>query len=84
MALFISFKQIVESEAALVYGAFKPEFDKLVVGTLSLPISIPGTSYHRGVQVCLENVDLIFNMELIAIKEIYNRCQYPIIKWNPQ
>ncbi|KAK9277140.1 hypothetical protein L1049_006679 [Liquidambar formosana] len=51
MAFFVSFKQIVEIESASsIYKAFKSEFDKLVIGTLSLPINIPGTNYHRGFQ----------------------------------
>ncbi|KAJ4710723.1 Cytochrome P450 [Melia azedarach] len=50
MALFIAFKQIVEVESGQIYETFKPEFDKLLIGTLSLPINIPGTNYHRGFQ----------------------------------
>ncbi|KAE8710166.1 Cytochrome P450 85A1 [Hibiscus syriacus] len=48
MALWVSFKQIVEKEPTTFYEIFKPEFDKLLVGTLSLPINIPGTNYHHG------------------------------------
>ena len=51
MALFIPFKQIMEAESASMYESFKREFDKLVVGTISLPINIPGTSYYHGFQV---------------------------------
>ncbi|KAL6332039.1 hypothetical protein AAG906_020398 [Vitis piasezkii] len=36
------------TESASIYETFKREFDKLVEGTLSLPINIPGTSYHHG------------------------------------
>ncbi|KAK2975935.1 hypothetical protein RJ640_008035 [Escallonia rubra] len=50
MALFVSFKQIVETESAAFYEAFKVEFDKLVLGSLSLPINIRGTNYHQGFQ----------------------------------
>ncbi|XP_021910193.1 cytochrome P450 85A-like [Carica papaya] len=50
MALLMALKQIVEGESSLFYERFKTEFDKLVLGTLSLPINIPGTNYHRGVQ----------------------------------
>ena len=53
MALLISFKQIVENEPTSLYEIFRPEFDKLLVGTLSLPINIPGTNYHHGFQVHL-------------------------------
>ncbi|XP_007045811.2 PREDICTED: cytochrome P450 85A [Theobroma cacao] len=50
MALSISFKQILEKESTSLYEIFKPDFDKLLVGTLSLPINIPGTNYHHGIQ----------------------------------
>ncbi|KAF7132327.1 hypothetical protein RHSIM_Rhsim09G0125800 [Rhododendron simsii] len=48
MALLIAFKQIMEIESDSIYEAFQAEFDKLMAGTLSLPINIPGTTYHRG------------------------------------
>ncbi|KAM7464443.1 hypothetical protein LguiA_032564 [Lonicera macranthoides] len=48
MALFIAFNHIVEDEPTSVYDAFKLEFDKLVLGSLSLPVNFPGTNYHRG------------------------------------
>ena len=51
MALFIAFKQIMEIESNSIYEAFKAEFDKLMVGSLSLPINIPGTNYYRGFMV---------------------------------
>ncbi|CAK9142436.1 unnamed protein product [Ilex paraguariensis] len=50
MALFISFKLIVDTESSSVYDAFKAEFSKLLIGSLSLPINFPGTNYHRGFQ----------------------------------
>ncbi|KAI5678868.1 hypothetical protein M9H77_09818 [Catharanthus roseus] len=50
MAFYIALKQIVEEESDSIYQSFKAEFDKLVVGTLSLPINLPGTNYHRGFQ----------------------------------
>lgn len=51
MALLIPFKLIVEKAPTSLYEILKPEFDKLLVGTISLPIYIPGTSYHHGFQV---------------------------------
>ncbi|CAM8950472.1 unnamed protein product [Rhodiola kirilowii] len=49
MALYISFRQIIETESSsTLFNAFKQEFDKLYTGTLSLPINIPGTNYHLG------------------------------------
>ncbi|KAJ4973219.1 hypothetical protein NE237_007589 [Protea cynaroides] len=50
MALLSSLKQIAGDDADLVREAFKPEFQKLVLGTISLPINIPGTNYHIGLQ----------------------------------
>lgn len=51
MALLSSLKQIAEIDSALFSQEFKQEFYKLVLGTLSLPIGIPGTNYRRGFQV---------------------------------
>ncbi|XP_044489546.1 cytochrome P450 85A-like [Mangifera indica] len=50
MALLIAFKQIVEKESSQIYDTFKKEFDKLVVGTISFPINLPGTKYNYGLQ----------------------------------
>ncbi|KAF8408236.1 hypothetical protein HHK36_007381 [Tetracentron sinense] len=50
MALLSSLKQIAGMESGPVCEAFKPEFYKLVLGTLSLPIDLPGTNYRRGFQ----------------------------------
>lgn len=51
MALLSSLIQIAGAEAGLISPTFKPEFFKLVVGTLSLPIDLPGTQYRSGLQV---------------------------------
>nr|DAD35090.1 TPA_asm: hypothetical protein HUJ06_005730 [Nelumbo nucifera] len=48
MALLVSLMQIVGHESNLIVEAFKSEFYKLVLGTLSLPISLPGTNYSNG------------------------------------
>ena len=53
MAFFISFKQILEAESSSVYESIKMEFDKLVLGTISLPIYLPGSSYYKSYQVCV-------------------------------
>ncbi|CAN1126483.1 Cytochrome P450 85A1 [Linum perenne] len=51
MALLSSLKQIAgAAESGTFTEAFMPEFFKLVLGTLSLPIDLPGTSYRRGFQ----------------------------------
>ncbi|KVI02616.1 cytochrome P450 [Cynara cardunculus var. scolymus] len=50
MALLSSLKQISGIESCSLSKEFMPEFCKLVLGTLSLPINLPNTSYHRGLQ----------------------------------
>lgn len=51
MAFLTGFTQIAEAEFSSVYGKFKSEFDKLLIGSLSLPINLPGTRYYRGFKV---------------------------------
>ena len=51
MALLSSLKQIAGIESGPMAREFKPEFFKLVLGTLSLPIDLPGTNYRHGIQV---------------------------------
>lgn len=55
MALLSSLKQIAGAESGLISPTFNPEFFKLVLGTLSLPIDLPGTNYRNGLQVDLPN-----------------------------
>ncbi|CAL5353066.1 unnamed protein product [Camellia sinensis] len=50
MAFSSSLNQIASIEWESMFGEFMPEFFKLVLGTLSLPINFPGTNYHRGFQ----------------------------------
>ncbi|KAI8026189.1 Cytochrome P450 85A1 [Camellia lanceoleosa] len=50
MAFLSSLSQIASIEWESMSGEFMPEFFKLVLGTLSLPINFPGTNYHRGFQ----------------------------------
>lgn len=51
MAFLIGSTQVAEAELSAVYEEFKLEFDKLLIGSLSLPINLPGTSYYRGFEV---------------------------------
>jgi brassinosteroid-6-oxidase 1 len=51
MALLSSLKQIAGIESSSISQPFMIEFFKLVLGTLSLPIDLPGTNYRRGFQV---------------------------------
>ncbi|KAL6526316.1 hypothetical protein OROMI_029956 [Orobanche minor] len=50
MAFLSSLRQIASKEASSISQAFMPEFFKLVLGTLSLPINLPKTNYYRGFQ----------------------------------
>lgn len=50
MALYVSYREIFGTDSSTLFDAFRKEFDKLHMGTLSLPISIPGTNYHVGFQ----------------------------------
>ncbi|CAJ1931861.1 unnamed protein product [Sphenostylis stenocarpa] len=50
MAFFISMKAVVESEPHSFLESFKATFDKMAVGTISLPFKIPGTEYYRGIK----------------------------------
>lgn len=69
MALLSSLKQIAGIESGSISEVFMPEFFKLVLGTLSLPIDLPNTNYRRGLKVnlitkwvslCLANFVYIF------------------------
>jgi len=51
MAFLSSLKQIAGMESSSISQPFMTEFFKLVLGTLSLPINLPGTNYRRGLQV---------------------------------
>ena len=51
MSLLSSLNQIAGKESTSMSQQFMPEFFKLVLGTLSLPINLPGTNYHSGFQV---------------------------------
>lgn len=53
MAFLIAFKLIAEAESDSIYNRFKAEFDKLLIGSLSLPINLPGTSYYHGLKVSI-------------------------------
>jgi brassinosteroid-6-oxidase 2 len=55
MALLLSLKQVMSMNSGPKAEAFMLEFYKLVEGTISMPINLPGTSYRRGFQA-RENV----------------------------
>lgn len=55
MAFLSSLKQIAGIESTSLAQEFMSEFFNLVLGTLSLPINLPNTNYHRGFQVEFQN-----------------------------
>lgn len=59
MALLSSLKQIAGIETGSISRRFMLEFFKLVLGTLSLPINLPGTDYRRGFQARKNIVDIL-------------------------
>ncbi|XP_027079465.1 cytochrome P450 85A1-like [Coffea arabica] len=59
MAFVSSLKQIAGIESGTIAQEFMPEFFMLVLGTLSLPINLPRTNYHRGLQARKNIVSLL-------------------------
>ncbi|XP_065036426.1 cytochrome P450 85A1-like isoform X2 [Musa acuminata AAA Group] len=73
MALMSALKQIASIETGPVSESLKTEIFKLVLGTLSLPINIPGTNYYRGFKARKNLVGLL--RRLIEERRI-SRCSY--------
>ncbi|KAK7266614.1 hypothetical protein RIF29_19263 [Crotalaria pallida] len=73
MAFLSSLKQIAGIESSSISYSFMTEFFKLVLGTLSLPIDLPGTNYRRGVQARKNIISIMSQLleERRASKEIY-------------
>ncbi|PSS35090.1 Cytochrome P450 85A1 like [Actinidia chinensis var. chinensis] len=59
MALLSSLNQIAGKESTSMSQQFMPEFFKLVLGTLSLPINLPGTNYHCRFQARKNIVNML-------------------------
>ncbi|XP_020240141.1 cytochrome P450 85A [Cajanus cajan] len=70
MAFLSSLKQIASIESC----SFMTEFFNLVLGTLSLPINLPGTNYHRGFQARKTIVNIVSKLleERRASQETYH------------
>lgn len=61
MALLSSLKQIASIDSSPFAEALKADIFQLVLGTLSLPINLPGTKYRRAFQVrCLVSFAQVF------------------------
>lgn len=56
MAFLSSLLQIAETLTKPEVEEYRTEFFKLVVGTLSVPIDLPGTNYRCGIQVSLTRI----------------------------
>ncbi|KAL6324658.1 hypothetical protein AAG906_013471 [Vitis piasezkii] len=74
MALLSSLKQIAGIESGTISKEFMPEFFKLVLGTISLPIDLPGTNYRRGFQARKNIVGMLRQLieERKASQETHN------------
>lgn len=59
MALLSALKQIASIETGSFAESLKIEIFKLVVGTLSLPINLPGSNYRRGLQARKKAVGML-------------------------
>lgn len=51
MAFLSAMKQLLSMDKGPQSEVFMPEFYKMVSGTISLPIDLPGTNYRQGIQV---------------------------------
>ncbi|GAB2300134.1 hypothetical protein Dimus_034173 [Dionaea muscipula] len=59
MAFLSALKQIAGIESTKIAQGFMPEFFKLVLGTLSLPIDLPGTNYRNGLQARKNIIEIL-------------------------
>ncbi|KAJ7971111.1 Cytochrome P450 [Quillaja saponaria] len=73
MAFLSALKQIASIESGSISQEFMPEFFKLVLGTLSLPIDLPGTNYRRGFQARKKIISILSQLleERRASKETH-------------
>ncbi|XP_021737040.1 cytochrome P450 85A-like [Chenopodium quinoa] len=77
MAFLSSLKQIAGIESSSTAQEFMSEFFKLVVGTLSLPIDLPGTNYRRGFQARKVIVNIL--TQLIKERRATERTEVDIL-----
>lgn len=64
MALYVGFKLTFEIEPDSIYEAFKVEFEKLFLGSISLAFNFPGTNYNIGLEVRVKST--IFSCNIFA------------------
>ncbi|XP_073059121.1 cytochrome P450 85A1 [Primulina eburnea] len=77
MAFLSSLRQIASNEANSIAHDFMPEFFKLVLGTLSLPINLPNTNYHRGFQARRHITNLL--RKLVEKRRTSGETQYDML-----
>lgn len=77
MAFLSSLKQIAGIESGTIAREFMPEFFKLVLGTLSLPINLPRTNYHCGFQARKNIVSLL--RKLVEERRASGKTSYDML-----
>ncbi|KAL0926575.1 hypothetical protein M5K25_002814 [Dendrobium thyrsiflorum] len=77
MALYSALKQIAGIESGPVSEALKSEVFQLVLGTLSLPINLPGTNYRRAFQARRKIVEIL--KEIIDKRRISHCSQLDML-----
>ncbi|KAL3526621.1 hypothetical protein ACH5RR_011277 [Cinchona calisaya] len=77
MAFLSSWKQIAGIESGTISQEFMPEFFNLVLGTLSLPINLPNTNYHRGFQARKNIISLL--RKLIEERRASGKTSYDML-----
>nr|CAN66537.1 hypothetical protein VITISV_029635 [Vitis vinifera] len=73
-SLFSQADAVAGIESGTISKEFMPEFFKLVLGTISLPIDLPGTNYRRGFQARKNIVGMLRQLieERKASQETHN------------
>ncbi|XP_057443587.1 cytochrome P450 85A-like [Lotus japonicus] len=77
MAFLVSIKTVVENEPSSFLESFKATFDDMWLGTISLPIKIPGTNYFRGLKARDKVVAIL--RELLAKRKAYSPIHEDIL-----
>jgi len=68
MWLLSALKLIAGIETGPFSEALESEINKLLIGTISLPINLPGTNYHQGLQVISSTQLPAFRSLLLCFK----------------
>ncbi|KAJ1376129.1 Cytochrome P450 [Sesbania bispinosa] len=79
MAFLSSLKQIAGIEYSSISDSITTEFFKLVVGTLSLPIDLPGTNYRHGFKARKNIVSIL--TQLIEERRASHETHQDMLGW---